>query len=82
MVEYSSAEQFVERMTVDDNHNWDVIGKHILSTCGLKMELLCQRHADGNQLVVDLLEHYEPCMSSYLSSDIVIRFMFIGGFIV
>ena len=61
-------------MTVDDNHNYmmrmDVICKNILSTCGLEMELRCQGYTDGNQLIVDLIEYYEPCMSPSLSQGL------------
>ena len=49
---------------------WDVIGKHVLSTYRLKMELRCQRHADGDQLLVDLVEHYKPCVFPSLSQGL------------
>ena len=29
-----------------------------------------QRYADGNQPVVDLVEHYKPCMSPSLSQEL------------
>ena len=33
-------------------------------------QLRCQGYTDGNQLVVDLVEHYEPCMSPSLSQGL------------
>ena len=47
------------QMVVTDGWG-DHVSDHVFSTCGLQVEFRCQRHADGNHLVVD---HHESCVS-------------------